>query len=308
MTLRLAAIDLGSNSFRLQIAEVRANKVYPLRTEKEMVRLSAGLQPDGTLSHVIRDAALNALTRFGFYLRGMPENCVYSVATHAFRMLRTQPDFIAQAEQALGYPIHIISGEEEAHLLFSGAAHSLPPSSHTRFFVDIGGGSTELILGVGFTVQKVCSVPIGCVAYTQQYFKEISPAAFAMAEAAAAEVFAPLASRFAAPYWQEAIGTSGTARSLCDILQANGWMDNTTLERSALHKLKNKILEYSQLNQVSLLGLRADRQPVITGGLAIMCAIFDVFGIETMQVTLGGLRDGVLQALLETHRLFPLHA
>lgn len=306
--MRLAAIDLGSNSFRLQIAEVRANGVYPIRTEKETVRLSAGLQANGSLSQTMRDAALAALTRFGFYLRGMPEECVYSVATHAFRVLSSQTDFISQAEQALGYPIHVISGEEEARLLFSGAAHSLPPSSNTRFYVDIGGGSTELILGTGLVVQQVCSVPIGCVAYTNEYFSVIHAAAFAEAQAAATAVFAPLARRFSATDWQEAIGTSGTARSLCDVLQANGWINGVVLERSALYALRDKILDYSQLNQVSLLGLRADRQPVITGGLAIMCAIFDVFCIETMQVTLGGLRDGVLQSLLAKHRIKNFYA
>lgn len=295
----IAAVDLGSNSFRLEVARVVEGQIYPLDVIKGPVRLGAGLQADDTLDAASCARALECLARFGERLRGMPRDAVRAVGTNTLRVARNGAEFLAAAEAALGYPIEIIAGLEEARLIYLGAAHSMPLVAYPRLVVDIGGGSTECIIGTGFEPQKLESLYLGCVSSTLRYFPDgrLTRRAFAAAERAARAELQSIRNEFNARHWQEAVGTSGTARSLCDILTQCGWADHCITLRG-MDELLDVLLDLEQLSVVDLPGLRPDRMPVLPGGLAIMRAVFEELNIERMQVTLGALRDGVLYDLL----------
>ncbi|MBM3117177.1 Ppx/GppA family phosphatase [Jeongeupia naejangsanensis] len=295
----IAAVDLGSNSFRLQIARVQGGSLVPLTTLKETVRLAGGIDADGRLSADIQNEALAALRRFGKALNGLARAQVRIVATNTFRVAKNIDDFQPLAEAALGYPIEIVAGLEEARLIYIGAAHSLPGSRKARLIVDIGGGSTELIIGRQFDAQTMESVLLGCVSWSQRFFPDgrITEATLRAAELAACEMLEPVAGQFGAQHWQAAIGTSGTARSIADVLELNG-LTESGITLDALKRLRQLLLQAGHIDAVELKGLRADRRPVLAGGFAIMAAVFEMLGIDRMTITQGALRDGVLYDLM----------
>lgn len=295
----IAAVDMGSNSFRLQVARVEDDHIYPLDALKDTVRFAGGLDAHGMLDEKSQQRALQALARFGERLRGLPPDAVRAVATNTLRVARNAHEFLPRAEAALGFPIEVIGGREEARLIYVGAAHSLPASREKRLVVDIGGGSTEFIVGQQYKAIKTESLLMGCVSFSLKYFPDgkLTKQGFRDAELAARAELQAIAREFGKEHWQLAVGTSGTARSLADMMEQNAFCSGgITLD--GMEKLRAAMLKAGQIDLLSLNGLRADRRPVLPGGFAIMAAVFAELGIERMTITLGALRDGVLYDLI----------
>jgi len=295
----IAAVDLGSNSFRLQVARVVDDQIYPLDALKDTVRFAAALDGEERIDAQGQAKALAALARFGERLRGMPREHVRAVATNTLRVARNAQDFLPQAEAALGFPIEVIGGREEARLIYIGASHSLPASKERRLVVDIGGGSTEFIVGQQFKPLKTESLLMGCVSYSLRYFPDgrLTKQALRDAELAARSELQSIVREFGHDQWQLAIGTSGTARSLSEIMEQNGLTaSGITLE--GMERLRALMLKAGHIDAIHMNGLRTDRRPVLPGGFAIMAAVFAELGIERMGITLGALRDGVLYDLI----------
>lgn len=295
----VAAVDLGSNSFRLQVARVVDDQFYPLDSLKETVRLAAGLTEARLLDSPSRRRAIACLKRFSERLRGLPPGAVRVVGTNTLRVARNAPAFLKAAEAALGFPIEIIAGQEEARLIHLGVAHSLPASDAKRLVVDIGGGSAEFIIGTRFRPLAIESLYIGCVGYSQRYFPDgkITPSALERAELAARAEVQAIAGEFSAGHWDEAIGSSGTARTLAEILEQNGFSE-TGITPAGLEKLRAAMIKAGNTRLLQLPGLPAERVPVLAGGFAIMAAIFRELGIRNMSIAGGALREGVLWDLL----------
>jgi exopolyphosphatase/guanosine-5'-triphosphate,3'-diphosphate pyrophosphatase len=277
----LAAVDLGSNSFRLVIGRVEStplgDQIRPVDQIKETVRLAAGLGAGNTLSVAAQERAVEALRRFGERLRTFPPERVRAVATNTFRVASDARAFL---------------------LIYLGAAHALPVDGRRRLVVDIGGGSTECIVGADYVSDLLESVPLGCVSLTRRFFPDgtIDRASFDAARWACREAFAPIAAKYRAAGWRTAIGTSGTAKSLWQIAQAD--LGEPSLSTGALETLEAMLLKAGHAERLRLAALKPDRRPVLPGGLAMMSAAFEELGIETMQYCDGALREGVLYDLL----------
>ena len=298
----IAAVDLGSNSFRLQVARVVGDQIYPLDAIKETVRLAGGLQADKTLDTASQARALAALRQFGERLRGLDPKAVRAVATNTLRVAKNAPQFLAAAEEALGFPIEVIAGREEARLIYVGTAHAMPPSPQRRLVVDIGGGSTEFIIGRRFEPILTESLYMGCVSYSDRFFPDgaIDKKGFRDAEIAASAEIERIAHDYLVAGWQEAIGSSGTAREIADILEQNGLNPDGLpgITRQGIERLRTLLIKAGRAERTGLAGMRAERIPVLPGGLAIMCAVFESLGIERMNYGDGALRLGVLYDLL----------
>ena len=293
-----AAVDLGSNSFRLQVARVEGDQLYMLDSLREPVRLAAGLTEDKRLDEDAQQRALACLQRFGERLRGLPHEAVRAVGTNSLRVAKNAPAFLQQAEAALGFPIEVIAGREEARLIYLGVAHGLPVSDGRRLVIDIGGGSTEFIIGDGLQPHKLESLYMGCVSYSLHYFPQgkISKSGLKQAELAARNEIQALLSEFSREHWDTALGSSGSVRVLHDILEANGYSQGLT--RDGLERLREELLRAGDTRELDLQGLKADRIPVLPGGFAILYAAFCELGIEHMRPAQGALREGVLYDLL----------
>lgn len=299
----LAAVDLGSNSFRLSIGRVVQQngvaQIYQIDRLKETVRLAAGLDSDKQLDEAAIGRAIAVLERFGERLRSFHPNRVRAVATNTFRVARNTPDFLPEAEAALGFPIEVIAGREEARLIYLGVMHSLPPSDDKRLVIDIGGGSTEVIIGKGFEPGLMSSLYMGCVSYSRQFFGDGMVDAHRMkqAEMAARREAEVIAKQYRKMGWKAAFGSSGTAKALYAILAECGF-STTGITRVGMNKLKERIIRSGRVVPEELPGIKLDRADVLPGGLAIMSALFDELNIETMQTGDGALRLGVLYDLL----------
>lgn len=295
----LAAVDLGSNSFRLQVAKVAEDRIYPLDALSEKVRLAAGLTADKYLDEASQERALDCLRRFGERIRGLDRHAVRAVGTNSLRVAKNAAQFVRRAELALGFPIDVVAGREEARLIYLGVVHSLPPSTARRLVTDIGGGSTEFIIGAGLEPRKLESLYMGCVSHSLRYFPsgKITKNNLAKAELAARGELEVIAAEFAAGNWQQAIGSSGTARALAEILQLNGWSSGD-ISAKGLEQLRGSLLKAGDIHSVSLPGLRPDRVPVLLGGFAIMAAIFAELKVKRMTVATGAMREGILYDLV----------
>jgi len=295
----LAAVDLGSNSFHLQVGRVVDRQIYPLDAVREVVRLGGGLGADKRIDRATQAAALEALAKFRERLRGFPRSAVRAVGTNALRIAKNAPAFLREARQALGFPIEVISGREEARLIYLGVAHSLKPSAERRLVVDIGGGSTEFIVGTGVEPQLTESLYMGCLSYSLKFFPEgkIDKARMKAAELAARQELAGIVREYRAAGWRDAVGSSGTARSIENILRDNGFAE-AGITREGLDALRSSLLKLERADPGRIAGLRPNRAPVLPGGVAILRAVFDELGIEAMQVSDGALRHGVLYDLL----------
>ncbi|RFC41015.1 MAG: exopolyphosphatase / guanosine-5'-triphosphate,3'-diphosphate pyrophosphatase [Candidatus Nitrotoga sp. CP45] len=295
----IAAVDLGSNSFRLQVARVVDDQIYPLDYLKDTVRLAAGLTPDNFLDEESQLRALACLKRFGERLRGLPVHAVRVVGTNTFRLAKNATAFLEKAEDALGFPIEIIAGREEARLIYLGVANCMPPSQNHRLVVDIGGGSTECVIGEGLEPLRMESLYMGCVSYSKRFFGDgkITKDAMRQAELAARMELQTIRFEFSGGNWQEAIGSSGTARALADLLKQNDW-SNEGITAEGLAKLRSMLLKAGECKRLDALGLKPDRIPVLPGGLAIMSAIFTELNIRHMSVADAALKEGVLHDLL----------
>lgn len=293
----LAAVDLGSNSFRLQIARVEGEQLYMLDGLREPVRLAAGLTADNYLEEGAQQRALAALARFSERLRNLPPEAVRVVGTNSLRVAENAAEFIVKAEQALGFPIEVIYGREEARLIYVGVAHGLPQSDDNLLVMDIGGGSTEFIIGRGLNPIQLESLNMGCVSYSARYFPDgkITNRRMLQAELAARNELQAIVADYQGK-WQRAIGSSGTAKAIAEILELNGYSKNG-ITREGLDKLRAHMIQAGDIQQLNLLGVRTDRLPALAGGFAIMYAAFSELNIAQMQVALSALREGVLYDL-----------
>jgi len=295
----LAAVDLGSNSFRLEVARVSGDQLYPLDSLKETVRLAGGLTSDKRLDEATQARALACLHRFGERLRGLSPEAIRCVGTSALRVAKNADEFIPKAEIALGHPIEIVAGREEARLIYLGVAHSLPASPDRRLVVDIGGGSTEFIIGQGLKPHERESLHMGCVNFSNRFFPGgvVDKAALKAAEVAARVEVERIAREFSRGNWQQAVGSSGTARALREILEQNGWSPHG-ISAAGLDQLRTQLVRAGHVEALDLAGLSRDRRPVIAGGFAIMAGIFAELDIERMEVAETAMREGILYDLL----------
>ena len=295
----LAAVDLGSNSFHLLVGRIVDGQVYPLDTLREQVQLGAGLTADKRLDRASQARALDVLAQFRERLRGLPRDAVRAVGTNALRVAKNAAAFLREARDTLGFPIEVIAGREEARLIYLGVAHALPPAENRRLVVDIGGGSTELIVGQGLKPRLMESLYMGCVSSSLRHFPEqrIDKRSMKSAVLEARQELAAVSRSYLRSGWQEAVGSSGTARSVESILAANGFAANG-ITRDGLERLRELLIETGRADPDRIAGLKAARAAVLPGGFAVMYAVFDELDIERMAVSEAALRHGVLYDLL----------
>jgi exopolyphosphatase/guanosine-5'-triphosphate,3'-diphosphate pyrophosphatase len=295
----LAAVDLGSNSFHMVIARVDHGGVQIVDRIRKPVRLAAGLREDGTLDDNSKGRALECLHLFGQRLRDFGAEQVRAVGTNTLRKARNSYEFLHDASQALGHHIEIITGREEARLIYLGVSHGIAGAPARRLVVDIGGGSTECIVGDGFEAVAVHSMYMGCVGFTQQFFQDgkISRKRMNSAKLAAGLELQPVEIRLREQGWDRAIGASGTIRSVADILNEAGWAHGT-ITAEGLGKLEQAMITAGRLDRLDLPALDADRRPVFAGGVSILSAIFERLGIDEMWVSPTALREGLLYDML----------
>jgi len=299
----LAAVDLGSNSFHLQIARVVDDALYPLDSLKETVRLGAGITADKTIDPKTAERAFATLRLFAERLRGMSKDRVRVVGTNALRVAKNAHEFVKQAEAILGFPIEVIAGREEARLIYVGVAKSLPLASHNRLVVDIGGGSTEFIIGHRLKPKLMDSLYMGCVSYSSRYFMdgEIDRRRFKEAQLAARKELEQIRASFIREGWREVFGSSGTAKALAGIITELG-MSSGTINLRGLEWLRDRAMKAGNFQGLDV-AIKPDRIPVLAGGLAIMLTIFEELEIAEMVTVDTALRDGVLYDMLgRAHR------
>ena len=295
----LGAVDLGSNSFRVEIGQVHGDRITTQSYWKETIRLAGGFDEAGALTPEAQARALGALSRFRERLGNLPPERVRAVGTQAMRAATNSAEFLKKAEAALGYRIDILSGHEEARLVFKGCARTLPPSEKRRLIVDIGGASTELIIGEGLEAERCESFRIGCVNTSIRFFQDgrITAKSIERAVLACQAELEESITRFGAGNYEEAFGSAGTFGAMSDIARASGWSDGTvTLEH--LERIRKQLLEAKDVKNIRFDGLKEDRKEVIAGGLAVLLAVYKTLGIETMRPASGALRVGLLYDLL----------
>lgn len=294
----VAAVDLGSNSFHMVIARSDLGKLRILDKMRERVRLAAGLDEENNLSHGAQKRAIACLERFGERLRDMAPKHVRVVGTNTLRSARNSDEFLPKLRKAIGYPIDIISGREEARLVYLGVAHDMVESQGKRLVVDIGGGSTECIIGQQLDPIRADSLHMGCVTYSRRFFPsgKLRADYFDNAELAAAMELRSIKRGYRKEGWDEAMGASGTINAIDAILRANAWSDGITLE--GLERLRKAMVPFGRSNRLDIAGLEHDRKEVLPGGLAILLALFRCLKIERMVAASGALREGVLYDLL----------
>ncbi len=308
--LLLAAVDLGSNSFRLEIGRLDHGRIQRTEYLKETVRQGNGLDAERNLSLEAMQRGWDCLARFGERLKGFDKTQVRAVATQTLREARNRDEFLGRAQEILGFPIDVIAGREEARLIYQGVAHLLPQSDQRRLVVDIGGRSTELILGQGLQAHTLESYRLGSVAWSMKYFPDgqFSTRAFDVAEIAAKAVLDEAAILYRAGTWDVAYGSSGTIGAVGEVLAAAGWPEGV-VTRDGLNWLLERLLKAQSADRLKIDGMKEERRAVIGGGVSVLRAVFDLLGIEEMQAAQGALRHGVLYELVERdHELTDLRA
>ena len=294
-----AAVDLGSNSFHMIVANWVDGHLQIIDRMKEMVRLASGLNDRQELSRESMQQAVECLQRFGQRIREIPQLNVRAVGTNTLRQARNSHVFMAQAHQALGHPIEIIAGREEARLIYSGIAHSLYDEINQRLVIDIGGGSTELIIGRGFETIFTESLYMGCVNMGQRFFEDGKIRAkkmrkailFAMQELESIEI------AYKKTGWDYALGSSGTITSIRDVVQAQGWCDSG-ITVAALERLCQELIAIGDSEWIDFIGLSERRKPVFASGVAVLCGIFEALSLDKIAVSEGALREGLLYDLI----------
>ena len=290
---------MGSNSFRLEIGQVQDGRYRRHLYLKETVRLGAGLDTDGILTEEAAERGLKCLASFAQTLKSSAPMQIRAVATQTLREARNRDQFLVRAEAALGHPIEIISGREEARLIFVGVAF-LQPSTKPRLVIDIGGRSTEMILGDGRAPRVAESFQVGCVSLSMRYFPDgrYTRAAFRAAQVAAGAELEEALVPFSRRHWREALGSSGTAGAVSDVLRANGKSDGR-ITPEGLRWLIERCIECGHIDKLDIPGMKPERRPVIAGGLAILYTLAAQFGIEELLPAKGALRQGVIVDLSE---------
>ncbi len=292
-----AALDLGSNSFHLLIARFEQRKLIVIDAHKDMVRFAAGLDKHNTLSEAAIDRALDSLRKMAERLRGVPADHIRIVGTNTLRTAANAETFISQAESILPAPINIISGTEEARLIYLGVANDFSPGNSRRLVVDIGGGSTELVIGAQ-KPQLMESLDMGCVSFSRRFFPDgkLSDSAFRKARNAAARELAPYIEAFRGN-WDEAVGASGTIRTIGRVVRDNQLSDSSAITRKSLIALRDTLLTFKTFEEIAIKSLSNERQSVLPGGLAILLALFEELDIEHMQTSDYAIREGIIHDL-----------
>ncbi|QDP02716.1 guanosine-5'-triphosphate,3'-diphosphate pyrophosphatase [Thalassotalea sp. PS06] len=296
-----AVIDLGSNSFHMMISRLVADSVQVVDKVKRKVRLASGLNEQGELDSKSMARGWECLSFFAERLQDIPAENIQIVATATLRIAKNAKTFLERAEQILGHKITVISGDEEAKLIYLGVAHTTI-SQNNRLVIDIGGASTELIVGQGFDPQLMQSLDMGCVTFNQQFFPEniYSEAAFKAANAQAKKVLTPFEHAYRDANWESALGVSGTLQAIMEVLTAQGRLPIINLVK--LQELKQQVLACGNLNSLDITGLVNERKPVFASGLAILIALFENLKIDELQLAGGAIREGLLYELLPNMR------
>ena len=302
---RLAAVDLGSNSFRLEIGRIEHGQFYRTEYLKETVRQGGGLDESRNLTSEAMQRGWDCLARFGERLAGFAENEVTAVATQTLREARNRDAFLKPGSHLLGFPIDVISGKEEARLIYQGVAQALARKEERRLVIDIGGRSTEIILGSGLEPLQMESYRVGSIAWSMRYFGDglFTKRSFQTAEIAAKAVLDEALALFQPSQWDVAYGSAGTVNAVGDVLVASGWpAGSVSLE--GLQWLMDRLIAAQSAERLRLPGMKEDRKAIIGGGLSILLALFDLLGIERLQQTSGGLRHGLLMDMLGQHQQY----
>lgn len=294
----LAAVDIGSNSIHMTLAQKQANGFQILKRLGRKVQLAAGLDADHRLSQEAKARGLACLTEIAQELPDLNAQQIQIVATCALRQAHNRAEFINEAEQILGHPIELISGEEEARLIYLGAAKANTYNAR-QVVIDIGGGSTELIVGEGLQPLLLNSVELGCVHFSQHFFahKVINSENFAQAIAAARTLLLPLVEPMQKLGWQRVCGTSGTVHATAQVLQKQGFA--SPISAAGLEHLRQELCAIGHMDAIHLAGLKPERRSIFVGGVAILLALFSTLGIEKMHYVDAALREGVLWRLAE---------
>jgi len=297
---QVAAVDLGSNSFHMVVARPEHGRLHVLDRLRERVALAEGLDDEGRLTPEATERALACLDRFGQRLAHMPPQTVRAVGTSALRQAKNAKSFLAAARRRLGYEIEVVGGLEEARLIYLGVSHSHGSMPSRRLVIDIGGGSTECILGEGFAPLVSDSFRMGCIRYSRRFFPkgDITREAMRHARLKARLQLEGVASRYRKLGWDGCIGASGTIQAVYEILKSNDWTQNDGIQPEGLHNLRRLLIEQGHVDRLDIAGLAVDRAPVIAGGVAVLCGVFDSFEIEELQPSAGALREGLLYDLL----------
>jgi exopolyphosphatase/guanosine-5'-triphosphate,3'-diphosphate pyrophosphatase len=299
----IAAIDLGSNSFHMVLAKADHGQIRILERLGDKVQLAAGINEQRMLSEEAMQRGLDCLRRFAQLTANLPQGAVRVVGTNALREARNRAEFIHRAEEILGHPVEVISGREEARLIYLGVSHSIADTPGKRLVADIGGGSTEFIIGRRFEPLLRESLQMGCVSYTQRFFKDgkITPARYAQAYTAARLEIMGIEHGLRRMGWVDAVGASGTIKAIGLTIQAAG-LGTGEVNAEGLAWLKRKVFKAGEAEKLDLDGIKPDRRGIFPAGLAILEAIFDACDIQRMSYSEGALREGVLHDLLGRHQ------
>jgi len=295
----IAAVDLGSNSFHLVVARIEHSQIRVIDRLRESIRLAAGLSEDGTLSPAKRREALACLAVFGQRLAHLPDDRVWVVGTQTLRRLASPRAFLIAAETALGHPVEIVSGREEARLIYLGVAHGLKDDGNRRLVIDIGGGSTEFIIGEGFETIERESLQMGCVAGSLEWFAEgaITRKRYEGAQASIALQLQQFAADFRARGWKNVYGSSGTIRCIGSIARALGNREGT-ITRASVNEIRERMLTAGHVDRLDLPGMQEDRRPIIAGGFVVFDTVMETLGIKHVQVAETAMREGLLYDML----------
>lgn len=298
-TNAIAAIDLGSNSFHLVVAREEQGEIRVQEKLGEKIQLAAGIGKDKRLSEEAIERGLACLARFTERLKNVPKDRIRIVGTNALRVAKNSADFNKRARKVLGVPVEVIAGREEARLIYLGVSHTLSDDAGAKLVVDIGGGSTEFIIGERFEPLEMESLHMGCVSYRTRYFSDgkIKRKNFDQAVLSAQMELQSIRDQYLATGWKESIGSSGTIRNIERVVVARGWTESG-ITRESLDKLRSLILSYSHVDELDIEGLKLERKSVLPSGVAILLAVFDALGIERMEYSDGALREGVLYDVL----------
>lgn len=296
----IAAVDLGSNSFHMIVARVDEHGTFSMVDQmKEMVRLRGGLDENNNMDEAVAENALNCLQRFGDRIRHLDSSCVRAAGTNTLRSMNQSKKFLRKANQALGHRIEIIPGREEARLVYLGVSHTISDDKGNQLVVDIGGGSTEFIIGERFESKILESLNFGSVSATKRFFSDgkLSAKNWKQANITLRLEILPIQNEYSSTNWEMAIGSSGTIKATREIIREFG-LDRYKITLDALYKIRGRLIEMETIDNIDLPMINVERVPVYAGGLAVLIAVFEALSIDTMTVSEGALREGLLYELL----------
>lgn len=295
----LAAIDMGSNSFHMVVARLVHGEIRTVEKMGEKVHLGAGLDAKNYLTDEVQEHALACLSRFAQRLRGMPPEAVQIVGTNALRIARNANEFLSRADDVLGYPVEVIAGREEARLIYLGVAHTLADDTGRRLVIDIGGGSTEFVIGQRFEPEALESMHIGCVSFRSRYFQggKINRRNLNNAIIHAEQELQSIRRHYRAMGWHNVVGSSGSVKAICQVLATLKITDGT-ITLDAMQELYERLISIGHVERLGDMGVRPDRQSIFPGGFAILMGAFQSLGIESMSFADGALREGLLYGIV----------